>query len=145
MAFIAGLVLVIIIIFNVNKNQEQQNAGTQDANERTYLLSSGRSGTNNSISVSTNNNEGEKESEIVASNKSGSPADSEVVTSSHFYSYTFENTGTHERDESGKSLTPFLVLAIFLIFSCLVVSLVLVVHSYAPLYVGMVISMLLNI
>ena len=40
MAFIAGLGLVIIIIFNVNKNQEQQNAGTQDVNERTYLLSS---------------------------------------------------------------------------------------------------------
>ncbi|XP_011402850.1 PREDICTED: integral membrane protein GPR155-like isoform X2 [Amphimedon queenslandica] len=119
-AFIAGLVLVIIIIINVNKNQEQWNTDTQDANERTYLLSSGRNGTNNnhSVSVSTNNNEGERESEILISTKSSSPADSEV--SSRFYSYTFENTGTQERDESGKSLTPFLVLAIFLIFSCLV-------------------------
>lgn len=126
-AFIAGLVLVIIIIINVNKNQEQQKTDTQDANESTYLLSSGRNGTNNNnrVSVSTNNSEGERESEIIVSNKSGSPVDSEVVTSSRFYSYTFENTGTHERDESGKSLTPFLVLAIFLIFSCLVVSLVL--------------------
>ena len=92
--------------------------------ESSYLLSSGKNSGNShgSLTVSTNTTNGEGgRVEIVSSTKSASP-ESDTIVPSHFYNYKFQGTGTLERDEAGKSLTPFLVLAIFLLFSCLVVS-----------------------
>lgn len=45
-----------------------------------------------------------------------------VSSNVQFKDYQLRGVGTWDRDESGKSLTPFIVLVVFLLFSTLVVS-----------------------
>lgn len=111
MAFTVGLVCVIIMVIHVNKPNLRRSQSPPHNEERVKLLSK-QNPSDESVSVNTQ----------LITTRETSPHN--MDNSVRFNGYQFIGAGTWERDESGKSLTPFLVIVIFLLFSCLVVSVI---------------------
>lgn len=120
-AFVTGLVCVLVVVLDVkkrNKRQQHNSASIlrlQKSNYGTITESTANINTNQAVTNNSNTNEVSLESSTIT--QLGQ----------------VPSAGTWERDITGNYLSHFVVLILFLMFSCLVVSTVVMVtrvHGY---------------